>query len=129
MEFMRWGIFGAATTAVALLIGLPYGALGVATAYAASEYVRTPLLWLYVGRRGPVRARDILQIALPVVLGAHVAVGVLWAVKQYLPESPIIALTLATCISYIVSAGTAAMFPAGRRALADVRLLAINGLR
>lgn len=123
MEFMRWGIFGAATTAVALFIGLPYGAFGVALAYAASEYVRTPLLWLYIGRKGPVGARHVLQVALPFMLGAHAAVAVLWSIKQHLPENPAIALVMGIMLSYGITAIIAILFPTGRSALAELRAI------
>ncbi|MDB6454789.1 lipopolysaccharide biosynthesis protein [Falsirhodobacter sp. 20TX0035] len=128
MEFMRWGIFGAATTAAALLLGLPYGAFGVAMAYAISEYVRTPLLWLYIGRKGPVQPRHILRTALPFVLGAHISVAVLCTIKQHLPGDPAVVLVLATLLSYAIVAGVAALFPAGRETLADVCSMARNAL-
>lgn len=120
MDFMRWGIFSAATTAVALLIGLPYGAFGVAMAYAASEYVRTPLLWLYIGRKGPVQARHVLGSALPFMLGAHFSVAIIWVTKPYFPESSVAALVIATVLSYTIVGSVAALFPAGRATLAEL---------
>lgn len=123
-EFMRWGIVTAVTSAAAFVIGLPYGAFGVAMAYAASEYLRTPLLWLYVGRRGPVRAADIARAALPFIVGAHLAIGVLWATRPYLPDTPLAALILGTILSYLVVAAIAALFKAGRQTLGEfIRLV------
>lgn len=120
MEFMRWGIFAAAVTSVALLVGLPYGVFGVALAYAISEYVRTPLLWLYVGRKGPVKAGDIMVAALPFVLGAHISVAALWALKSYLAVNPIIALLVASVFSYAIVAGIAILFASGRGTLSEL---------
>ncbi len=123
-EFMRWGIVTAVTSVAAFAIGLPYGAYGVALAYAASEYLRTPLLWLYVGRRGPVRTGDVARAAFPFVVGAHLAVGALWAVRPYLPQAPLPALILGTALSYLLVVAFAALFKPGRRTLDEcLRLL------
>lgn len=123
-EFMRWGIVTAVTSVAAFAVGLPYGAYGVALAYAASEYLRTPFLWLYVGRRGPVGAGDMARAAFPFVVGAHLAMGLLWALRPHLPEAPLPALVLGTALSYLLVAGFAALFEPGRRTLAEcLRLL------
>ncbi|WP_299365158.1 lipopolysaccharide biosynthesis protein [uncultured Paracoccus sp.] len=123
LDFMNWGIFGALTAAAAFVIGLPYGAFGVALAYAISEYLRTPLLWLFVGRKGPVQARHILRTAMPFMLGAHIAVAVLWLLRPHLPAAPVPALIAAAMLAYLIVAGVAALFPAGREALAEARAL------
>ena len=120
MDFMRWGFFNAGLTAVAVVAGLPYGALGVAAAYAVCEYLRTPLLWLYLGRTGPVRANDVLWAALPFVLGAHVVVAVLWAGKGLLAANPVAAVVIAMLLSYAICAALAALFPAGRSTLGEL---------
>lgn len=123
-EFMRWGIVTAMTSVAAFVIGLPYGALGVAVAYAASEYLRTPFLWLYVGRRGPVRTMDMARTALPFVLGAHLALVILWALKPHLPQAPLPALVLGTLLSYSLVIAVVALFEPGRRTLGEcLRLL------
>ncbi|WP_435169052.1 lipopolysaccharide biosynthesis protein [Falsirhodobacter sp. 1013] len=127
-DFMKWGIFGAITISVSVVLGLPYGAIGVAVSYAVHEYLRTPVLWLYVGRSGPVQAGHILRMAAPFVLGAHVAVGVLWLLKSHLPGEPIMALILATVLSYLIVAAIAALFAAGRDTLMEVHALASKGL-
>lgn len=126
MDFMRWGIFGALTTGAAFVIGLPYGAFGVAFAYAIHEYLRTPLLWLYVGRTGPIQARHILRTALPFVLGAHVALAALWLLRSHLPGGPLAVLVTATALSYTIVACVAVLFPAGRETLIEIRGLALK---
>lgn len=123
-EFMRWGIVTALTSVAAFVIGLPYGAYGVALAYAISEYLRTPLLWLYVGRRGPVEAGDMARAAFPFVVGAHLAIGFLWVIRPHLPDAPLSALILGTLLSYSLVIAFAALFEPGRRTLREcLRLL------
>lgn len=119
MDAMRWGIVTAVTSIVAFVIGLPYGAFGVALAYAISEYLRTPFLWLYVGRRGPVGAADMARASAPFVIGGHLAIGLLWAVRSALPAEPVAALLLTAVLSYAFVGCFAGLFPAGRRTLQE----------
>ncbi|WP_082594479.1 lipopolysaccharide biosynthesis protein [Sphingomonas sp. Root710] len=65
-DFGRWGVFNMVTSIGAFAIGLPWGAIGVAAAYALSDLlIRMPVLWWWVGRTGPVRHRDLLEIVKP----------------------------------------------------------------
>lgn len=118
-DFMRWGIITAVTSVMAFVIGLPYGALGVAVAYAISEYLRTPFLWLYVGRTGPLRATHVLRAATPFVLGAHLALALVWLAKPMLPADHILALACAAVLSYAATIVVALAFGAGREALRE----------
>ena len=122
-ELMRWGIVVAVTSVTAFVIGLPYGAHGVAVAYAASEYLRTPFLWAYLGRRGPVRAADIAGAVFPFVIGAHLALGLLWVLRPHLPQAALPTLLLGTALSYLLVIGFAALFQSGRRTLAELARL------
>jgi PST family polysaccharide transporter len=118
-DFMRWGIVTAATSVIAFAAGLPYGAFGVAVAYAISEYLRTPFLWLYVGRSGPLRASHVLHAAAPFVLGAHLALALVWLAKPMLPAQPVVALAGAAALSYAVTIIVALGFGAGRETLKE----------
>jgi PST family polysaccharide transporter len=127
-DFMRWGIVTAITSVLAFAIGLPYGALGVAVAYAISEYLRTPFLWLYVGKTGPLRASHVLHAALPFVLGAHLAFGLIWLAKPMLQAPPVVALAAGAALSYAATILAALAFGAGREALREaLRLIPARG--
>lgn len=123
-DFMLWGIFGALTMIIAVIVGLPYGAFGVALAYAILEYLRTPLLWIYVGRKGAVEAKHILWVASPFVVGAHIAVALLWFLQSHLPYGSVVTLIIATILSYSIVTVIALLFAPGRETLAEVRILA-----
>jgi polysaccharide transporter, PST family len=118
-DFMRWGIVTAVSSAAAFLLGLPYGAMGVAIVYAASEYLRTPFLWLYVGRKGPLRVGDMIRAASPFVLGAHMALAALWLARPHLPDQAILAIASAAILSYAITVAIALLFPFGRRSLRE----------
>jgi PST family polysaccharide transporter len=127
-DFMRWGIVTAVTAALAFVIGLPYGALGVAVAYAASEYLRTPFLWMYVGKKGPLRVGDIFWAATPFVLGGHLALAVVWIAKSSLPHQEILAIVTAAILSYLVAIVVALLFPSGRETVREGLTLLSTGL-
>lgn len=118
-DFMRWGIVTAVTSVLAFLIGLPYGALGVAIAYAVSEYMRTPFLWLYIGKTGPLKAHHVLRAATPFVLGAHLALAAVWFAKPFLPQQHIVAMAGAVVLSYVATILVSLCFAAGREALRE----------
>jgi PST family polysaccharide transporter len=76
-EFLRWGIASSSLAVLSFAIGLPFGPVGVAAAYAISGLtVRTPLLLWWAGRRGAVSTRD-----LAATLGLPVLISV-WAVAS-----------------------------------------------
>ena len=116
-EFARLSFIGAVIDVAAFVIGLPYGAIGVATSYAVSEYVRTPFFWWYVTRRGPIRPHDLVRTILPQTASALAAGVVLLACRKLTQMPPIFLLTSGLALSYAVSALTMSMSPAGRETL------------
>jgi PST family polysaccharide transporter len=125
-EMLRWGLVGSALTVVSFFAGLPYGAEGVAAAYAVSGVlVRMPLLVWWVGRRGHVSSRDLFQIPLPFVLCGALALAAAFAARRVdalaglPPGGLLVAVASATLAVY--AAGLFAL-PSGRAALSDVRV-------
>jgi PST family polysaccharide transporter len=54
------GSINSLVTVLSYIAGLPYGPIGVATAFSISgPLVRLPILYFIVGRRGPVRTFDL----------------------------------------------------------------------
>lgn len=116
-DFMIWGVINAVTCVAAFVAGLPYGIVGVAVAYALSEYLRTPILWWFVGRRGSVRFRDVLVGAGPILLATHAALVVVWVVQPELPANVPARALLSAILSYAI-VGTATLLLPGGRTLA-----------
>ncbi|MGE6740346.1 lipopolysaccharide biosynthesis protein [Allorhizobium pseudoryzae] len=115
-DFMIWGVVTAITSVAAFVIGLPYGVYGVAVCYTISEYLRTPFLWWFIGRKGPVRVRDMLGAAAPTLIGAHLAIGGFFWFDPALPGNPIAQAAIAASLTYSVSILIALIFPSGRDA-------------
>ncbi len=113
----RWGMYSAFSTILSFIVGLQWGAVGVAAAYAISDYLtRTPFLWMIVGRVGPVRLRDMLMIQMPLLAAA----GGTWLLVQYglrtqLQGIPLIAAAIG--ISYLLAILLTASHAEGRNML------------
>ncbi|MBB5685765.1 lipopolysaccharide biosynthesis protein [Sphingobium boeckii] len=122
-ELMRWGIFNAVFCVIGFVIGLPYGPVGVAAVFAIGEYIRTPLLWGYATRTGPLRWRDAFGLAVPHLLGAFAALGLVRLISHGITAKPLVIFAITLPVSYIVSYAVVAAFPQGRVALREALTL------
>lgn len=118
-EMLRAGIINAGLTVAALLAGLPFGAVGVAAAYAISGIaLRAPLLLWLAGRRGPVRALDLARVLLLPLCAVAVVAGFGLVVRSWLARAT---LPIPVDVAVLVTAaGVAALlvyaaFPRGRQ--------------
>lgn len=116
---LRLGLYSSLVTVAAFVIGLRWGAEGVAAAYAISAYVlRVPVLLAVLDRLGPVRGRDVGLIL--GVLGVAAVAGAL-AVPPVLEAAgrpgAFATLLLAACVHYAVALAVVAAVPTSRRTL------------
>jgi len=119
-----WSMFSVITTLGAVLIGVRWGALGAAAAFALSDvFLRLPFLWWISTRRGPIKLSDLYGAATPFAAAAGVVFVAVSALMR-LPF-PNDFLLLATCAiaSYAVALGTLTLFKGGRMAMADTASL------
>jgi O-antigen/teichoic acid export membrane protein len=118
---LRWGLYSSATTVIAFVVGLPWGAVGVAAAYTISDFlVRTPVLYYVIGRMGPVTAGDLLRLQVPpliAALGTYAIVRWLISDLAHLSGAPRIAAALV--ISYSLTLALIALRKEGRIALRE----------
>lgn len=123
-EIFKWGVMGGIIAVVSIVAGLPWGATGVATSYAVADLcISTPLLFWYVGRRGPVRTRDLYRTIAPAACASVCSLFVLLVCHQWLEVFPqtIMRLVIAFGITMIVSFGVLAAIPAGRLAMQNLK--------
>ncbi len=118
-DYMIWGFVTAGISIIAFAGGLYWGALGVAIAYAISEYIKTVPLWYYVSRRGPVRWREILQACGPLMLAAHVSLAGVWLLRDQFSDSTPVMLATNLMLSYGVFLFVVAAFETGRATLRE----------
>jgi PST family polysaccharide transporter len=121
-ELFRWGLVATGTAIVAFIVGLPWGAMGVAAAYTLLDlFIRAPLLLFWVGSRGPVRTRDLLACLGPAWMAAGTIAAVYLLVDGQLgslPETARVVISTFTALfaAFVVLRGTRW----GRAVLADV---------
>ncbi|RWE74166.1 MAG: lipopolysaccharide biosynthesis protein [Mesorhizobium sp.] len=115
----QWGAYSSLTTVASFVVGLHWGAVGVAAAYAISGYVlRVPVLAVMIHRVGPVTAGDFL-----IMQGLFIASSLLaWLAYLGLPasltgQSDLLAVVLALCLDYGLAFVLMAIFPQPRRIL------------
>jgi PST family polysaccharide transporter len=75
-RMLRWGLFDSAVVVAAVIVGVPYGALGVATAFAAARVLLfLPGIW-YATRTVPLGVSDTLK-TIRVIMPSSVVIGTL----------------------------------------------------
>ena len=131
-ELFHWGLISGTIAVVSIIAGLPWGAIGVAASYAATDLcVATPLLFWFVGRKGPVRAVDFYRTIAPAACASIFSLAVLFGCRQWLETFSHLAtrLSVAFVITIAASVLVLAALPAGRlamRSLKDTLLLLVK---
>jgi PST family polysaccharide transporter len=123
-ELFHWGIIGGAVAIVSILAGLPWGATGVAASYAVADLcIATPLLFWYVGRRGPIRASDFYRTIAPSAAASIFVLVVLFGCRPWLEGFSHLAtrLSIACVITVAASMLVLAALPEGRLALRSLK--------
>ncbi len=125
-ELLKWGVIGGAVAVVSIIAGLPWGATGVAAAYAVADLcIATPLLFWYVGRRGPVRTADFYRTIAAPGCAAVCTLAVLVLCRPWLTLFAHLATRLA--IAFVITVGVSflvlAVLPAGREAMRSFKAM------
>ena len=121
---LRWTMLSAVLFVASFIIGLPYGAVGVARAYACvGVLIQGPLLWWGVTRTGPVKLADILRTMGVFLFTGLCALAVLALCKSHYHFRGIAGCLAAAAISYLVSFGALLLLPAGRQIVRNVLAL------
>ena len=124
----RWGVYGSVTTIAAFIVGLPWGAVGVAAAYAISGYaLRIPVLAVLLHRTGPISAYDFLSAQFLFVASSAAT----WAIFESLPKffvgsSDLLTVAMVTALSYALAALLALAFPEPRNVAMTIWRKLIN---
>jgi len=122
----RLGIATSCITVGSFVVGLHLGgAVGLAAAYAFSEYfLKTPIQYSVLHRLGPVTAWDLCWLQIPLLLAAGFTVGAVHYVLRGtlgMHGIPLIASSL--FVSYAAAIAITAMRPAGKAVLRESRML------
>lgn len=120
-DMFRWGLVGSSLSMISFAAGLPWGAEGVALAYAGSGLVlRAPLLLWWVGRAGPVSSMDILRVGMLHGTGGILGWAAVGGVAGLLTDAPeSVRLLSGVGVALFTQVAVLATVPSGRAALAD----------
>jgi PST family polysaccharide transporter len=83
-RWMWWGLFSAACQLAALAVGLPFGPVGVTTAYTIAMFALFVPALAHSGRPLGIGGKDVLRAVGPQMVAGLVAVAAGLAVRQYL---------------------------------------------
>lgn len=124
-EMFKFGMMNGAITIASIIVGLPWGAAGVAATFSITGLcIITPLSYWYVGSAGPIRTGDFYRTMAPSLCASLCALLVLFAFRQWVEVSnPLIGLTIALMITAGITLSVFTILPSGRLALQDFRSL------
>jgi PST family polysaccharide transporter len=124
-ELFRAGLIGSAISSVSVLIGLPFGPVGVAAGLAlGTTFVRIPLVFWMAGRRGPVRTKDLFPPLVPSMIAAcavFVTVSAMHSLPALQSAHPITGLLAAAAAAVVISLLCFLSMERSRHALRFVR--------
>jgi PST family polysaccharide transporter len=122
-HMLQWGLISGPIIIASFLVGLPWGAPGVAASYALTRVcVVDPLLYWFVGRQGPVKTIDFYKTIAPFVLSSVVALLLALSFRKWGGvESGFWTLAACLVITIVTTLLTLASLPSGRAALIDVK--------
>lgn len=123
-QFARWGFFSAAICAVAFVIGLPDGPIGVARAYAIATLALAVPMWWYAGRSGPVGFTHIWRTAAVFVPSLIVTGAALYLFHDWAPLGRYAGLAVSVVLAYSLYVAVLALLPTGREILGEAIQLA-----
>ncbi len=122
-HMFQWGIIGGTIAILSIVLGLHWGAIGVATSYSLIGVgVVTPLLFYFVGRAGPVRTMDFYRTMAAPACATLLAMVALFLFRRLAGAiNPAVGLLGALAITAITAFVALYALPLGRRSLQDFR--------
>jgi PST family polysaccharide transporter len=122
-DMLRWSLINAPISIVAILAGLPWGVVGVAASYSIGRLlVANPLLFWFVGRKGPVRMSDFYRLLAPFTGASICGLLMCLAFRRFVViGNPVVGFVACGVIMAISMPLFLAIMPAGRKALADIK--------
>lgn len=124
-DFFKLGAYTAVATIASFIIGLPWGAVGVAASYTVMNYVvLLPLAWVSAGRCGPVSCDDLVRLAIPHAAAILATAAALKTVQYNLQSIGIIRMAALVILAYFAYLCIILLFDTKRELLVrGVRLI------
>lgn len=124
-HLFQWSVISAPLSILTIIAGLPWGPLGVGISYAAGRLLLIDhLLYWFVGRSGPVRARDIYRTVAPIAVASLIGLGVALLFRRTTGiHNAFIGSAVTLAVVTLTTYAVLFVIPAGRRMLSDIKNL------
>jgi polysaccharide transporter, PST family len=129
-DYLLLGLVSVPVMVLGFVIGLPYGMVGVATAYTVVTCAGVvPTLW-FVGREGPVAARDLYRsCALGAVVGLAVAIGAVIGREAVGTADALVSLLVSGALGAAAGCLAIALLPSARGQVRETAELGLEMVR
>lgn len=120
-----WGLISSSLMISSMLVGLPWGPVGVAMSYGiVSLCIRMPILFWYVGREGHVLTRHLYASLWPFACIVSAVLLSIYGFRQLVGAiNPLAGLIVAGSITALMTLLVLVALPTGRTILHEVKLL------
>lgn len=123
-DVLHWGLINSTITVASFLIGLRWGAFGVAVSFSLiGTFIRFPLLFWFATRVGPVRMSDIYTAMVVPLLAAGGVLGAIYGFRHVVVLSPFAGVVSSSVIALLATAIVFAVTPKGRTGISDLKLI------
>jgi len=123
-DVLHWGLINSTITVASFLIGLRWGAFGVAVSFSLiGTFIRFPLLFWFATRVGPVRMADIYTAMVVPLLAAGGVLGAIYGFRHVVVLSPFAGVVSSSVIALLATAIVFVVTPKGRTGISDLKLI------
>lgn len=128
-RLLRWSIFASTVNVIGFLIGIRWGAIGVATSFSITSILLRYPAYAYCFRSTPLQVKDLVQIVWKPAVAALTAGAISFAFNQFVSfDNLIVSLTISCCVYVLLYIGIWMVLPNGRQSLRDM-LMVLKQLR
>jgi PST family polysaccharide transporter len=129
-RYLKWGIANSVLTVFSFVVGLPWGAMGVATAYTIANYILLwPTLW-YSFRESPFTTRDFFSaIFWPMIASLCMGLAIFPCYLSLRDQSAIMVVGVSFALGLLVYFSGLVLIPGGRLILRELFSYALLLLR
>lgn len=122
-DMFAWSLINAPISVLSILAGLKWGAVGVAASYSIVRVLITsPLMYWFIGRKGPVSTKDFYRIVAPFSVATLVGICACFGFRHYVPvANPVLGIAICMFIMVTLSIIVLSAMRSGRAALIDVK--------